>query len=427
MLFPVVPPLARIFPGTVKPVVPRQRGFAGMVETTLRLPKHRPTVAEVEAIAALPDPVQRNLRITLAYHDLNHALAARLGYRNGNWCSFSTWASKTAGGFIRSERSFLSVQAYLEEAEYVKQALGRLNQVLTWVGNINNQMITLKPAFLAGIIDQIIDEVATRIGSGNQLVFASIAPHFARFLETFADSTTYDEAELTRFFNQHFIPGPVGDGGQDMLMAAFRHYYEAMFVTEAKARAELVLLANLYVGYHEQTRLQEAITRAMNAPLELKLATAPVEATHRWLKANLPPTAASVVWLLWQKPLRRLAQRIAADWRTVMTRWFMTIKLPAETLWLGQDVSVLETGEMFPQELGELKHPALLALLQELDSTLDSSRGSAANDWGCLRDRMNFLADFFRSRQQDGRLYQQPFCDAQVAVIRAGGIPDGPL
>ena len=423
---PIIPQLPRIFPDIARRVLPQSQGFAGMVETTIRLPKQVPTVAEVEAIAALPDPVQRNLRITLAYHDLNHALAARLGYQNGNWCAFSTWASKTAGSFIRGERSFLSVQTYLEQADDVKQTLARLNQVLAWF-NLNHQTMSLQPAFLAAIIDQIIDEVASQIGCGNQLVFASIAPLFARFLETFANSTTYDEAELTRFFHKHFVPGPVGDGGQDMLMAAFRHYYEALFVTEAKARAELVLLANLYVGYHEQTRLQEAITGAMNAPLELKLATAPVDATHRWLQANLPMPAAGLIWLIWQKPLRRLAQRIAADWRTIMTRWFMTIKLPAETLRLGQDVSLLETGEMFTEELRELKHPALLALLQELDGTLDSSRGSAANDWGCLRDRMNFLADFFRSRQQDGRLYQQPFCDAQVAVIRAGGIPDGPL
>jgi hypothetical protein len=422
----VVPQLPKIFPGTARQVLPWRQGLTGMVETTIHLPNHVPTVAEVEAIAELPDPVQRNLRITLAYHDLNHALAARLGYQNGNWCAFSTWASKTAGSFIRGERSFLSVQAYLEQAGYVKQTLARLNQVLAWSG-VQNQTISLKPAFLAAIIDQIIDGVATQIGRGNQLVFASIAPLFARFLETFADSTTYDEAELTQFFNNHFIPGPLGDGGQDMLMAAFRHYYEALFVTEAKARAELVLLANLYVGYHEQTRLQEAITGAMNTPLELKLATAPVDAAHRWLQANLPMPAAGLIWLIWQKPLRRLAQRIAADWRTIMTRWFMTIKLPTETLWLGQDVSLLETGKMFPEELRELKHPALLALLQELDGTLDSSRGSAANDWGCLRDRMNFLVDLFRSRQQSGRLYQQPFGDAQVAVIRAGGIPDGPL
>lgn len=401
----------------------RHKGFAGMVETVLRLPRHVPSTAEVEAIAALPDPVQRNLQITLAYHDLNHAMAARLGYKNGNWCAYTTWASKTAGGFIRGERNPLSVQEYLEHTDYVKQGLARLNQLLAWF----NQTISLKPEFLVTIIDAITAEVATHIGHGNRLVFAQMAPLFTRFLEAFANSTTYDEAELGRFLATHFTPGPVGAGGQDMLIAAFTHYYEAMFETRDKMRAELILLANLYIGYHEQTRLQEALTKAMNAPLELRLETASVDAVHRWLQMNLSPTAVGLIWSVWQKPLRFLARRIAADWRTIMTRWFMTIKLPAETLRLGHDVTRLETGEMFPVELRQLQHPDLLALLQELDSTLDSSRGSAANDWGCLYDRMNFLVDFFRSRQQDGRVYQQPFCDAQVAVIRAGGIPVGPL
>jgi hypothetical protein len=412
-----------ILPDTAGRVLFRRQRSGGTAGTVIRGPKHVPGAAEMEAIAALPDPVQRNLQITLAYHDLNHALATRLGYKNGNWCAYTTWASKMAGSFIRGERSSLSVQKYLEHAGYVRQALARLNQVLARF----NQTISLKPGFLAAIIDQVTDEVAAHIGHGNQLVFAEMGPHFAHFLETFAGSTTYDETELARFLSGRFIAGPLGDGGQDMLIAAFSHYYEAMFVPESKARAELILLANLCIAYHEQTRLQEALTRAMNAPLELKLETAAVDATYRWLQANLPPLIAGPVWSIWQKPLRLLAHRIAREWRSTMTRWFMMIKLPAETLRLGQDVPLLETGEMFPAELRRLQHPALLALLQELDGTLDSSRGSAANDWACLRDRMNFLVDFFRSRQQDIRLYQQPFYDAQLAVIRAGGIPAGPL
>lgn len=420
---PVVPQLSKFNPGRAGIVPSRRQWFIGRIETVIRLPKHGPSVAKTEAIAALSDPVQRNLQITLAYHDLNHALATRLGYKNNNWCAYTTWASKTAGTFIRGERSPLSMQTYLEHADYVKQALARLDRVLAWF----NPTISFKPTLLATIIDQVTDEVATHIGQGNQMVFAEMAPFFARFLETFADSTTYNETELNRFLNNYFIPGPLANGGQDMLIAAFRHYYEAMFEPEAKIRAELILLANLYVAYYEQARLQAVLTGAMNAPLQLKLEMASTDAIHRWLQANLPPLAAGLSWLIWQKPLRRLVQRIAADWRILMTRWFMTIKLPTETLRLGQDVTRLETGEMFPAELHRLQHPALLSLLQELDGTPNSSRGSAANDWGCLYDRMNFLVDFFRSRQQDGRLYQQPFSDVQIAVIRAGGIPAGPL
>ncbi len=61
-----------------------------------------PTVAEVERIAALPDPVIRNLQITQCYQELSVAMAQRTGLR-ANWCTFATWASKQAGQTIRKE------------------------------------------------------------------------------------------------------------------------------------------------------------------------------------------------------------------------------------------------------------------------------------------------------------------------------------
>ena len=48
-------------------------------------------------------PVLRNLKITQAYFDLSQAIAQRLGDTNANWCNIATWASKTAGRFIRME------------------------------------------------------------------------------------------------------------------------------------------------------------------------------------------------------------------------------------------------------------------------------------------------------------------------------------
>src|ERR671919_1377411 len=62
-----------------------------------------PTVAEVERIAALTDPVVRNLQITQCYCELSRAFAARTGGGPANWCTFATWASKQAGQTIRRE------------------------------------------------------------------------------------------------------------------------------------------------------------------------------------------------------------------------------------------------------------------------------------------------------------------------------------
>ena len=61
-----------------------------------------PTITEVERIAALTDPVQRNLQITQCYHELAVVLAERSG-GGANWCCFATWASKQAGQTIRKE------------------------------------------------------------------------------------------------------------------------------------------------------------------------------------------------------------------------------------------------------------------------------------------------------------------------------------
>ena len=45
----------------------------------------------------------RNLRITECYHRLSHELAAAVDAGNANWSTFATWASKTAGNWIRNE------------------------------------------------------------------------------------------------------------------------------------------------------------------------------------------------------------------------------------------------------------------------------------------------------------------------------------
>jgi hypothetical protein len=62
-----------------------------------------PTVADVDRIAALADPVVRNLQITQCYCELSGAFARLTGGGPANWCTFATWASKQAGQTIRKE------------------------------------------------------------------------------------------------------------------------------------------------------------------------------------------------------------------------------------------------------------------------------------------------------------------------------------
>ena len=65
-----------------------------MADPVLSQPGPPPTVADVERIAALADPVVRNLQIT-QFAELSTAFASpdRAG---ANWCTFATWASRQA-------------------------------------------------------------------------------------------------------------------------------------------------------------------------------------------------------------------------------------------------------------------------------------------------------------------------------------------
>ena len=61
-----------------------------------------PSVDEVRRIAAIANPVIRNLEITYCYSRLAAAFAARSG-EGANWCTYATWASRQAGRTIRGE------------------------------------------------------------------------------------------------------------------------------------------------------------------------------------------------------------------------------------------------------------------------------------------------------------------------------------
>jgi hypothetical protein len=167
-------------------------------------------------------------------------------------------------------------------------------------------------------------------------------------------------------------------------------------------KAELVLLANLRIGLHEQIRLQGPIMRALSSPPVYRFAP---------------------------KPLRR---RLEAAWKNLATGQLMDIRLPGPhfertgqltTQSLGADIGRGRDAGVFPPELARLHDLELKALLYDLDRTPNTVLGSAADDWSDLADRMNFVADLFRAWQQDPRLFLPPFTQEQIDSIRASRRP----
>jgi hypothetical protein len=385
-----------------------------------------PTIPDVERIAALGDPVLRNLQITQCYHELALALAPRTAW-SANWCTFATWASKQAGQTIRKEDLARTLKQLMDSeassrqaAREVLMAAQQTDESLEFDQLVKTLWEVLDPR---AAVDRSSDAVAR----GNLKVFAEIGREFARFNATCLGDPAYDAQKINHFC-EALRPGEPPQG-QDLLRRAFQHYYQALFEEDEKRRTELMLLANLEIGFHEQTRLQPEINEALAAPI-----LSPEAFTRDLLKALHPEWGwlNPAIWFLMRlfgrltaidsaveaylSVARDLAQR-------VITAFMMTIELPQrQVLRLGRDLSA-----GFPAILKQLSNTELLALLERIDPTPDSTAESGAEYWGNLPDRLHFIADMFRCYQTSADLFEPPFSTEQTAILKQGALPPGRL
>ncbi len=383
-----------------------------------------PTLAEIDQIVALVDPVIRNLQITQSYHELARVMTVRTGI-SANWCIFATWASKQAGQTIRKQdfaqlleniqHSLISPQS-ASEVTASAQAFGSKcsdEEIQETVADVLNPLAAL-------------DRASDAVARGNRKVYAEIGREFARFFAACLNDNAPDESKLTDFCNA-LRPGDPPDG-QQYLLQAFTYYYRAFFETDTSIRAQLLLLANILIGYHEQTRLQPEIVEAMNAGF--------IDARQfrsRFIKALFPYRG----WLarlrlfflrLINRPspfdqvldnLVNEARRIA---RLVITEYMMTLGLPHDVrLRLGEDVPA-----EFPDSLRQITVADLETLLTKIAPPPDA-HGSGAVDWAQLSDRLRYIMTMFRCYQETADLFDPPFTAEQVTSFKSGRIPEGKL
>ena len=388
------------------------------------IPTAAPSLADVERIAAVTDPVVRNLQITQCYSELSRAFAARTGGGPANWCTFATWASKQAGQTIRREdlaRTFARLFAQSPEPSSVGNAavasISELSPKREPERVRNAMWKALKPT---SAFDRACDAVAR----GNRKVFEEIGRDFARFVALTAGGVI--DATAFRSFHDGLRAGDPPDG-QAYLRQAFTSYAAAFREGDRKARAELILLANLAIGWHEQTRLQPEIAAALDAPFE-----EPVKLRRELLRhllrlhpglalrllLKLIPGRASAA----KKALDDLDRHVKQVAREAITERLMTLSLPGEMLSLGRDVP-----GTFPADLRTIDNPDLSALLGRLDPTPNTTRGSGTHDWSILTERIHFIADLFRVYQERPTLLSDPFTAEQAAMIKSGARPAGRL
>jgi hypothetical protein len=259
------------------------------------------------------------------------------------------------------------------------------------------------------------------VARGNLKVFEEIGREFARFIATVPVDARHDSQAVLTFVAE-LRPGPPPEG-QDHLKEAFVHYQQQRYETDAAMRAAWILLANLKIGLHEQTRLQPQIAAAVDAPmttvedLGARVLHKLLPRSHRWPQFVHRPAVWAMSWLA--ATLRKAAIKIT---REVITESMMVLVLPNAVLSLGRNLDA-----PVPPVFNGTPSPSLDSFVKEYDRCPPGISNCAAKDWCDLRQRMHYILHLFRTYAEESSLFLRPFTAEQVARFRKGVIPDGEL
>lgn len=379
----------------------------------------RSLIHETARIVALEeDPVLRNLLITQCYHDLSTGLAEVVGQENANWCNFATWASKTAGDFIRKEEVPALFRKILEDHHgYVSNAKTLTADLLgVHAGS------TLDHGGLLDLAEYVVEDVSDQITIGNLKVFAELGPIFATLIGCY-DGGSADEAKLAALYGS-LKPGPSDEGGQDVLRKAIEAFVAAQAESDAHQKAELMLLTNGYTGLHEQIRLQPYIAGSLDAPVEDSFARIWDEKAHHGAEGGILGGIKS----LFDRAAHLVVKEAEKAWEIFATKALMTLAVPGQVLHLGGALPPPVGGPLYPPELTTIDNEELAAALTKYGALDADGDDVAATDWADLDQRMKYIFALFRSRQQVPSLFDQPFTTEQhAAIVDDQKVPSGKL
>ena len=377
-------------------------------------------VDQVPRIVALEaQPILRNLLITQCYHDLSREIARVLCATNANWCTFATWASKTAGRFIRNEEVPTLFRKLLQDSQGFQAGSTR---ILTRLRSLHPAMGIVPQHGLLGLADKIMDDVSNQIIAGNLKVFAELAPVFARFIHLF-DSGSLDEAAAAQFLASLRV-GPSGKDGQSLLREAMEHFLAAARERDPLKKAQHILVANAQTGLHEQIRLQPFIKGSLNAPIADLLSGVFQQESQ---KAS-EPSLFDRIDALWDRMGAAVVHDAEKAWDEFAAEVLMTLSVPGQLLRLGSALPPVKQKPLYPEQLLVIVNDDAYALLEQYDALDPEAQGRVgADDWTSLAQRMRYILALFRSRQQEATLVQPPFSEAQHHELWLDRVPSGAL
>src|SRR5262245_52523066 len=176
-----------------------------------------PRVEDVQRIAALDNPVIRNLEITECYAELSAAMRARAGSA-ADWCTFATWASRQAGSTIRGEDLLDRFHRHLGRQARLLAPIQSLGRALLRKGLFEPDTTFGRMVAAIHTPFDAFERASEEVAQGNLKVFEEIGREFARFMASVPVDARDDSPELLAF-TAGLRAGPPPDG-QDYLKEA---------------------------------------------------------------------------------------------------------------------------------------------------------------------------------------------------------------
>lgn len=187
-----------------------------------------------------------------------------------------------------------------------------------------------------------------------------------------------------------------------------------------KVRAQLILLGNIRLVAYEQKRLQPVLERNLNyVPHALRL-----KLVNRWSGRETPVTSRVIGAYRY---IDRVVSMADEAYQIAATRYVYSMLVGQEELRFGVDVPLpppahpllrddqveedrkrYTDGDFFPVALQVIDEPDLWATWQQYDRSVGQGVRTAVDNWLRYPERLNFIVNVFRSRQQLTDLYDRP-------------------
>jgi hypothetical protein len=361
-----------------------------------------PSADDVRRIAAIENPVIRNLEITHCYSRLAAAFAARTG-EGANWCTYATWASRQAGRTIRGEDLIEQLGRGLGRSRWLLHPIATLWRRLLRRGLFQPETRTGRfTAELHSPFDAF-ERASESVADGNLTVFEEIGLEFARYLHECPPDAPADSPPFQRFLDR-LRPGDPPDG-QRYLRQAFARYERRRLERDPRVRAQLSVFANLEIAYVTQERLGRRALEAL------------FPSAARWWPVFRRPAAAALG--VFAARAQRAASGLA---REAITDSFMVLSLPGRVLALGSHL-----GDEYPETLREPLDAELTELLTRFEPVPPAPDDCGARDWSDLHQRMHYIVHLFCAFHLREELSRPPFTPEQVANFTQGIVPAGEL